>query len=147
VPYFLDGNNLLGGARPSEERRDAIIREICDRLRRTRARVTLFFDGPPAGVATSLGNLAIRFAGKRTADESILSEIAKSRSPADIVVVTADRELARRAKEAGAKRLEPDAFWRRFGATPDSGGDEGPPAADVEEWARYFEDERNREPP
>ena len=146
MPYFLDGNNLLGGSRGGEERRGALIREVCERLRRTRAKVALFFDGPDTGTAATLGNLTVRFSGRRSADDEILAAIARSRAPSEVVVVTGDRDLGRRSRDAGALTLAPAAFWERFGAQarePSEGG----ATSDVEEWMRYFEDERNRKPP
>src|SRR5207247_6718517 len=50
MPYFLDGNNLIGRERgsalPSEEDRQALVAELAGRLRRTKATAALFFDGP-----------------------------------------------------------------------------------------------------
>jgi len=150
LPYFLDGNNLVGAARgtarPSEDDRAALAREICDRLRRTRASAVLFFDGPSPGGASSLGTLAIRYSGAEPADDRILAEIGRARSAREIVVVTADRGLARRAKEAGARALAPDEFWRSFGAAAAAPAAKDAPvnAADVAEWLRYFGDEKDR---
>ncbi|MGE5277014.1 MAG: NYN domain-containing protein [Acidobacteriota bacterium] len=147
MPYFLDGNNLIGLARetsrPRPEDRSALISELCERLRRTRARVVLFFDGPAPPGASALGSLFIRFSGGVSADEAILREIRRSQAPGEIVLVTRDRGLSRLAREAGARTLAPEEFWKRFGA---SSGRDGAPAqtVDVEEWMRYFEDEKNR---
>jgi hypothetical protein len=146
MPYFLDANNLIGrvrgAAQPSQEDRDALVKEVAERLRRTRAKATLFFDGP-AGRATSLGNLSLRACGG-SADEAIVSEVERSTRPREIVVVTADRGLARRVRDAGAKVLLPDAFFRSFGAaTP---AERKPEAAiDVEDWMDYFADDGNRD--
>jgi predicted RNA-binding protein with PIN domain len=154
VPYLLDGNNLIGSvrrtARPSEQDRDALVAEIADRLRRTRARAILFFDGPAGERSRELGSLSIRTpstAGS-SADDAILREIAAARSPRDCIVVTADRELARRARDAGARVATPEDFFARFGAASPGGGSDRDAASttqSVEEWMRYFEDPRNRE--
>lgn len=147
MPYMVDGNNLIGRARrgkASDEDRSALIREVSDRLRRTRARVLLFFDG--MGEAVSLGSLSVRFSGAVTADEAIVREVARSREPREATVVTADRELARRARDAGGRALSPEEFWSRFGSE-DRAKRPGPsdePRVDVEEWTRFFEDEKNR---
>jgi len=148
VAYLLDGNNLIGaerGGAASEEDQTALARELADRLRRTRARVVLFFDG--AGRPLALGALSVRFAGAVSADEAILREVARSKRPEEATVVTADRALARQARDAGAKTLSPVEFWARFGResrpttprTPES-------PVDVDEWVRWFEDEANRKP-
>jgi hypothetical protein len=156
VPYLLDGNNLIGRIRrtpkPSGEDRAALVAEVADRLRRTRARATLFFDGPAGERSSALGSLTIRVPASGTADDAILREVASSRSPRDCVVVTADRELARRARDAGARALAPEEFFRRFGFGS-SGDREGPPPSatpervDVDEWMRWFGDDANREKP
>lgn len=147
MPYLVDGNNLVGTARrgrASEEDRAALVRELAERLRRTRARVLVFFDG--AGDPLTLGSLSIRFAGSGTADDAIVRELDRSRTPHETTVVTADRELARRARDAGGRALTPGEFWARFGPAASAGRPVPPdePRVDVEEWSRFFGDERNR---
>lgn len=148
MPYYLDGNNLIGHARkqsrPGEEDRALLVAELCDRLRRTRATAVLFFDGPAPVGARTLGSLAIRSSGARSADALILGEIARAPSPGEIVLVTADRDLSRRARDAGARTVAPEAFWAQFGKTPPDRPEDRTPV-DVEEWLRYFGDDGNRE--
>jgi len=149
MPYLLDGNNLIGRARetarPSEEDCLSLVREVAERLRQTRARVILFFDGPGTGRASSLGSLTVRNAGSGSADDAIVAAIEVSRAPGEIVVVTADRTLAGRVRNAGAKCARPEEFWERFGKSRVLSAEEKSPRVDVEEWMRYFEDEKNRE--
>lgn len=148
MPYFLDGNNLIGHARgtalPSDEDRQSLISEIAERLRNTRAKAVLFFDGP-GDKRTSLGNLSIRGAGPQGADDTILREIGRSRTPREVVVVTADRELSRRARDTGARTLSPDDFWSHFGISKRPERSDIPGRVDVEDWLEYFRDEKNRE--
>lgn len=149
MPYLLDGNNLVGSvrrtSRPSAEDREALVREIADRLRRTRARAVLFFDGS-GGTGGSLGPLTVRYSGKSSADDSIVGLVGDSRAPQEYIVVTADQGLARRVRDRGAKALRPEDFWKRFGPSTgtDSRGGEVP--VDVDEWTKYFGDDRNRDP-
>jgi predicted RNA-binding protein with PIN domain len=148
MPYFLDGNNLIGQARrtarPSEKDRGEFLAEIADRLRATRAKATVFFDGSGER-NSSLGSLSIRQSGAERADDVILREIGRFREPREVVVVTADRELLRRARDAGASTMSPEQFWSRFGRAPAGKGRAEPSKVDVEEWLRYFEDEKNRD--
>jgi predicted RNA-binding protein with PIN domain len=148
MPYFLDGNNLIGhargAARPSEEDRQSLIAEISDRLRATRAKAVLFFDGA-SGRPSSLGDLSIRDSGTAGADEAILREIERSRARREITVVTADRDLSRRARDAGASAISPREFWDRFGKRTARGGRTDAPKVDLEDWIRYFADEKNRQ--
>jgi len=147
MPYLLDGNNLIGRARrtgrPSEADVASLIAEVSDRLRRTRASAVLFLDGA-GGRAASLGRLSLRYAGSRSADDAILAEIQRSRASRDVVVVTGDRGLTDRAREAGARCLSPDLFWNRFGTAGAEQSSAEPTRVDIEEWMRYFEDDNNR---
>lgn len=127
-------------AAPGE--RDALVTEIADRLRRTRARVVLFFDG--AGKSVSLGSLSVRFAEASSADDAIVREIARASRPREMTVVTADRELARRARDAGAETVSPTDFWNRFGAADPGPGRPGETRVDVDDWIRWFESERKK---
>ncbi|HEY6066730.1 MAG TPA: NYN domain-containing protein [Thermoanaerobaculia bacterium] len=141
MPYLLDGDNLVGTERrrrAGSEDRDALVAEIAERLRRTRASVVLFFDG--AGRGSSLGNLTVRFAGAASADDAIVREISRARSPGEATVVTADRDLARRARDAGAGFLSPADFWKKFGAA-ETARPATDSRVDVEDWERWFADE------
>ncbi|HEY6147112.1 MAG TPA: NYN domain-containing protein, partial [Thermoanaerobaculia bacterium] len=120
MPYFLDGNNLIGLARstsrPSEEDRAALLAEVADRLRKTRARIVVFFDGGRSP-QVHLGNLSVRTSATQSADDLILSEIGRVAAPREITVVTADRGLASRARALQARVLSPGEFWERVGKT------------------------------
>jgi predicted RNA-binding protein with PIN domain len=145
VPYLLDGNNLVGTARRGpggDEDRDALVSEIAERLRHTRASVVLFFDG--AGRSVSLGHLSVRFADASTADDAIVREISKSSRPRETTVVTADRELARRARDAGATAMSPADFWRRFGAVDAGPARPKDAPVDVDDWMKWFTEEGNK---
>jgi len=147
MPYFLDGNNLIGLARgtsrASSEERRALVGEVAARLRRTRARAVIFFDGS-TDRSSSLGSLEIREVVGASADDAIVVGVARARNPREIIVVSADRELVRRARDAGGRTLSPEEFWQSFGAERERAREETG-KVDVEEWMRYFEDEENRE--
>ena len=150
MPYLLDGNNLIGrfrgASRPGEEDRQALISELAGRLRQTRARAVVFFDGPAGSRGVTLGSLTVRASSGESADDAILREIRASRAPKEAIVVTGDRGLAERCRAAGASVCPPEEFMARFGKR---GG--GPAGAretgtvDVEEWTRYFADPGNRD--
>jgi hypothetical protein len=103
----------------------------------------LFFDGA-AGRPSSLGNLSIRDAGPGGADDAILREIGRTRTPREIIVVTADRDLSRKARDAGANAIGPDQFWERFGKRTAPVRRDDAAKVDVDDWMRYFGDEKNR---
>jgi hypothetical protein len=142
MPYYLDGNNLIGlarrTARPGEDDRHALLSELSGRLRSTRATVRVFFDGE--GRAASFGSLSVSGTGG-SADEAILRELGRASDSRQVTVVTADRELARRAREAGAKTMSPGDFWKTMAPPADARTET---KVDVDEWLDYFADPRNR---
>ena len=152
MPYLLDGNNLIGlvrkTARPTEDDRRALIAELAGRLRASRARAVLFFDGPGDGRGSSMGALTIRSpSAGRSADEAIVEMVARARTPGECIVVTGDRGLAARVRDAGGKVTSPQEFFARFGKRAAAGEDRAEAGrVDVEEWTRWFEDEGNRDP-
>jgi hypothetical protein len=97
--------------------------------------VVLFFDGVGAGV--SLGNLSVRFAGAVSGDEAIVREVGHTSPSREAIVVTADRELARRVRDAGGTAITPQAFWERFGKAASTTRCEEK-TVDVEEWMNWF---------
>ncbi len=149
MPYLLDGNNLIGlvrkTPRPTEEDRQALVAELSDRLRSTKARAILFFDGPVSDRGSSLGGLSIRPCTGGSADDAIVAEVTRARTPRETIVVTSDRELTRRVRDAGGKVCGPEDFFARFGTGPRRAEPRGAAErVDVEEWMRYFADENNR---
>ena len=150
MPYLLDGNNLIGRVRrtskPSTEDRAALIAEIAGRLRQTRAKATIFFDGPAGERASSLGSLSVRVPSSGSADDAIVREVERAKAPGEAVVVTADRGLASRCRDAGAKVSSPDEFFARFGTgAAAAAGKDAAGKVDVDDWMRYFSDEGNRD--
>lgn len=146
MPYLVDGNNVVGaehGGAASADGRDALVREIADRLRATQARVVLFFDG--RGDSLSLGSLSVRYSGASSADDAIVREVGRSSRPQEMIVVTADRDLARRTRDAGGRVTSPSDFWKRFGAPArDPRPASGDARVDVDDWLKWLSDDRNR---
>ena len=148
MPYLVDGNNLIGflagKGRPSSEEKHALLRRIAARLRTVRSRVLVVFDGPaPSGrPAVSLGPLAIRYSGVRSADDVIVALVVDACAPRDQHVVTDDRELRVRVREAGAQTVSSADFWSRFEGSDGPADGAGP--VDVREWMEFFSDDQNR---
>ena len=147
MPYLVDGNNVVGAERggpASDDGRDALAREIAERLRATQARVVLFFDG--RGNSASLGSLSVRYSGASTADDAIVREVERALRPQEMIVVTADRELARRTRDAGGRTISPAEFWKKFGApTRPAAAPAAEGRVDVDDWLKWLSDDRNRQ--
>jgi (2Fe-2S) ferredoxin/predicted RNA-binding protein with PIN domain len=120
----VDGHNVIGrlglAASDRESERRAVLRRVLD----VTADATVFFDarGAPAAAPTITreGGLDVRFCRARDADEDIVAFVREAKRPEMLVVVTDDRELARRSRQLGAKTSAVAAFFAstQRGQTP-----------------------------
>lgn len=143
----IDGYNLLfreGGPEdgPLAERRARFLRRV-DAARPPGTEIVVVFDGRPGSSAPPGGEgLRVRFAASpRSADDLIVS-LVRSSARGATVVLTRDRELARRVRAAGGTIGDPEAFFRRpdhRSAPPPAAEKPSPPeGAALEEWERLF---------
>jgi predicted RNA-binding protein with PIN domain len=110
---IVDGNNVFG-SRPDGwwRDRDGAARKLVTELRALAAhtgdRITVVFDGRPR-VALAEGDhdgvevLYARRSGRDAGDDRIVEAVRSDADPADLVVVTSDRDLTRRVRELGAQ--------------------------------------------
>lgn len=150
MPYLVDGHNLLGrlAGAPGRQSPQALISILAGRLRANVLSVTVVFDGSPASGPTrlTLGRLRVVYASPASADDAIVDIVGRSGSPREWTVVTADRGLASRVRDCGARTMSLEEFEGRF--APESPEDRKSPAgSSVDDWAAYFSDERNRNLP
>jgi len=147
VPCLLiDGCNVLGTlpdfdlASAEDHRRLLFLLQDYSR-QHPRWRIVLFLDAK-RGHHTNHGAITVRHVAGRPADDSIIEFLDELPAPARrrARVVTADGELARRARALGADVEPPTAFYRRIART-DTETDlrERPPTPDeVKKWKDYF---------
>ncbi len=152
MPIAIDGSNLggaLGGRRGARDAR-AVIDLLQPWVRAREGRVVLVFDGPAqADVATRYGAVEVRWSGAQSADTALLRLI--SRDPVDWWVVTNDRALATRVRDAGARALSVAELLRRADGARAPGGRSGAAGSaargkpdeqvDVAFWERFFRGE------
>lgn len=151
LAYLIDASNLgglLGGARGARDAQ-AVLAFLAP-WARGRGTVVVVFDGPPRPeIARRYGPLEVRFSGARAADDRMVEVVAAD--PAAWIVVTQDRELARRCRDAGAKVESAAALAGRVsrphpraarGARPATAPDKPPAHAEEREhWRKVFADE------
>ncbi len=117
--YLVDAYNLLFRAlkkrKSLENSRQQMIEEINSAASALNLQITLVFDGadehqsyPTRG---HFDRLELVYTSKnKTADEYISDEVIHAKNPAEITVVTNDRELATRCKDHRAKIQTIDGF-------------------------------------
>ncbi len=123
IGWLVDGMNVIG-SRPTGWWKDlaSAIDEFAGQLRdyagRTGEAITVVFDHRPSGVEPGdLDGIEVAFptrGGRGAADDEIVRRVQESPPGVRYRVVTSDRELARRAREAGAEVVSSGAFRRRM---------------------------------
>ena len=114
MPYWFDGNNLIGqsaaAARADRRTRAAFLSTLSDRRSAGGGRFLVWFDGddpadmrPPPGVA-------VRYSAPESTDAAICRRLREIERPGEVIVVTNDRELSSRCRDAGASVWD----WIRF---------------------------------
>jgi hypothetical protein len=153
MPFLIDGDNVLG-TWPGKPRSDAGRRWLALEIGRALAgRGTIVvFDGVARdAVAWGAG---VRFAGAgRTADDVMVSILAREADPRAWIVVTSDRPLGDRCRHLGARVERSDRFRARLRSRPAT--EKPDHVDDLDEWLAAFgepvsEDERpsrRRRPP
>ena len=110
---IVDGNNVIG-SRPDGWWRDrtGATRRLIAALQRLAAanddRIAVVLDGRPlADLPEGVHNgVLVAYAtrgGRDAADDRIAAEVARDRDPASLVVITSDRALSDRVRDAGAR--------------------------------------------
>jgi predicted RNA-binding protein with PIN domain len=119
--WIVDGMNVIG-SRPSGWWRDrpGAMRDLAEELGKlagsTGDEVTVVFDGRPFELVAPAG-VNVEFArrrGRNAADEDIAELVERDHDPTELTVVTSDRELASRVRDAGADVVGAGEFRRRL---------------------------------
>lgn len=147
MAYLIDASNLGGvlGGRRGARSPEAVVAFLMD-WARSRGSVTVVFDGEPdPRLAERYGPLEVKWSGGRSADDLIATMAASS--PRRWLVITADRELARRCRDAGARVEDVEAFVERTRvhagppARRRSAAEKPEPTAqDIAHWRKIFDD-------
>jgi len=144
MPYWFDGNNLIGQSAAASKSRPQIRRDFLSTLssyyKSGGGRFLVYFDGddftrtmPPAGIR-------VRYSAPLSADEAIVRSLHESRSPGEVIVVSNDLELQNRCRNTGANVMN----WQQFSSKMNSrkirqpGKKDLQQPVDIEDWIEYF---------
>lgn len=123
--WLVDGFNVLhaGVLRGADRRgwwREEMRARLLERVagfEDAAAELWVVFDGPGPGGAAEAESQRPRVVFAPSADQWLLDAVRETPDPASVVVVTADRQLADRARHRGARVVSPRAFLARCGET------------------------------
>ncbi len=144
MPYWFDGNNLIGqsaaiASRDSGTRRSFL--QLLSSFATARGgKFLVFFDGDDPDRAVPPRGVHVRYSAPLSTDDAILRLAEGMKPPSEIIVVTNDRGLASRCRVAGIKTMD----WQQFIGKMERGvgARRKPPSkeekVDVEDWSRYF---------
>lgn len=144
MPILIDGNNLLHRLPREQRTREAVRREVLERTRHERLRVTVVFDGPPpegAAAREHLGAVTVQYSGGRSADDMIVELIPHGPPARQWTVVTDDAGLRRRVVDRGAA-VRSLAEWSGRRPRPAPTRRRAEPklsAREIDEWTAWFE--------
>lgn len=144
MPFIFDGNNIIGQSAAQSRADPEARRAFLDLLGRCaaarRAKLTVFFDGDPAERTLSPHGVQVRYSAPLSSDQAILNAVAGARRPGELVVVTNDRSLSARCREAGARTMNWGEFSSRLARwLPQSPGEaQKEKPVDLDEWSKFF---------
>jgi len=112
---LIDGHNALAALKVGGKTHEAQRRNLLRRVAEVEPSATVFFDArrAPAGVMDTMSELgvSVRYCRGREADAAILEIVRGAGAPAQILVVTNDREVAGKATQLGARALAVKDFF------------------------------------
>jgi YacP-like NYN domain len=140
MPYWFDGNNLVGQPaaqlRSDRRTRRAFLEFLSSCAGSRRARFIVFFDGDDPDHAMPPRGVQVRYSAPLSTDDAILRRLAEIRIPAEVTIVTNDRSLSDRCAALKARGMDWAEFAARMKRRASSGCKDEP--VDVGEWADYF---------
>jgi len=144
MPYWFDGNNLIGQsaavARADPKTRKSFLALLSSYAAGRSGRFTVFFDGDDPDRSMPPRGVRVRHSAPLSTDDVILRQAEGAQAPSDIIVVTNDHGLASRCRNAGVKTMDWRQFTDKMSARTQASSKTAPkdPNVDLEEWSRYF---------
>ncbi len=125
--YIIDGNNLIGKIktlnqihRKNKKQSAEKLAFILSRYFNTKkASVSLHFDGVSRD-ETKISGIKIYYSGKISANEKIKEEIARSKNPKNIILVTSDNNLAEFGRVCSCHVIKSEVFAKELLASVES---------------------------
>ncbi|AQT70239.1 putative RNA-binding protein containing a PIN domain protein [Anaerohalosphaera lusitana] len=119
MSYIIDGYNLLRYAQQHDDYEALEDASLCHVLnlflKRVNERAQIVFDGigpPDKSGLRSRGNIEVYFSGRGIeADDIIEGKVMASTDPANLVIISSDRQIRTVARQRKATAITSDVFW------------------------------------
>jgi predicted RNA-binding protein with PIN domain len=144
MPYWFDGNNLIGrsaaAAKSDAGTRRAFLSTLSSLHRSGGGRFLVYFDGDDPDRAALPPGISVRYSAPYSADEALLRRLREIQQPAEIIIVTNDRQLMTQCRNEGAKTMTWQEFAAKMQARSSARSKKSAPEkpVDVEEWIDFF---------
>ncbi len=114
MPYWFDGNNLIGQsastAKAEPKVRQAFLSTLSSYQRSGGGRFLVYFDGDDPGRSAAPPGIVVRYSAPVSTDEAIVRRLEEIQHPSEVIVITNDRALMARCRNQGAAALT----WQEF---------------------------------
>jgi predicted RNA-binding protein with PIN domain len=144
MPYWFDGNNLIGQSAARSQAdpvaRRAFLSKLSDYYKSGGGRFLVYFDGDDPDRSVPPAGIRVRYSAPISTDEAILRGLKDIQRPEEVIVVSNDRELMMRCRNAGAAALG----WQEFTSKMRSRRiqkdrkQDARQSVDLDEWIHYF---------
>jgi predicted RNA-binding protein with PIN domain len=142
MPYWFDGNNLIGLSASATRQQPDLLRAFLSKLaeyhRAGGGRFLVYFDGDDPGRSIPPPGVRALYAAPVSADDAIVERLRGIHHPAEVIVVTNDRKLQSRCRGAGAKALDWQQFTSKMASRKKRSSVDPGQDIDVQEWMDYF---------
>jgi predicted RNA-binding protein with PIN domain len=144
MPYWFDGNNLIGRSaailRTDPTTRRSFLALLSGYATGRGGRFTVFFDGDDPDRSMPPRGVRVRYSAPLSTDDAILRQAEGAQAPSEIIVVTNDHGLAARCRTSGLKTMDWRQFTDKMSARTHAPSKTAPkdPNVNLEEWSRYF---------
>ncbi len=144
MPYWFDGNNLIGqsaeAARKDPKRRRAFLELLSAYAIARGGRFLVFFDGDDSDRSMPPRGVRVRYSAPLSTDDALLHFAEGAKAPSEIIVVTNDLALASRCRNVGTKVMDWGKFTAKMEASPRVGAKQElkEEKIDLQEWSKYF---------
>jgi predicted RNA-binding protein with PIN domain len=143
MPYWFDGNNLIGqsaAAKNDSQTRRAFLSSLLAYRRSGSAKFLVYFDGEDPTGSPSPPGMVIRYSAPLSTDRAIVQRLGEIRNPSEVIVVTNDNGLKKRCRAEGANVLTWGEFVSKMKSKriSDTRRIALQEPVDVDEWIRYF---------